>query len=96
MVCFCLLLCYSTGGFLLHLDFSGVVSHSRGLLVSQYVFFCRVLISDSVGAELSLVSCLAIRGSTGGFLLLSEFSGGISQTRDLRCRNTLFLSSPRL
>ena len=80
------------------LDFSGVVTHSRGLLASQCVFFSveSSSLTQLVGAGLSLVCCLVYRGSTGGFLLLTEVSGCVSQTRDLRCHNTLFLSSPRL
>ena len=37
-----------------------------------------------VGAGLSLICCLAIRGSTDGFLLLRDFSDGVSQPRGFR------------
>ena len=37
-----------------------------------------------VGTELSIVCCLVIRGSTGGFLLLRHFSGVDSHPRDLQ------------
>ena len=36
------------------------------------------------GAGLSLVCCLVIRRSTDGFLYLQDFSGVVSQPRDLR------------
>ena len=37
-----------------------------------------------VGAGLSLLCCFVIRDSTGGFLLLLDFSGVISHPRCLR------------
>ena len=49
-----------------------------------------------VGTGLSLVYCLVIRDSTGGFLLLQYFSGVVLHPIDLRCHITLFLSSPHL
>ena len=39
------------------------------------------------------VCCLVIRGSTSGFLLLRDFSGGVSQPTDqntLSCRVLIF------
>ena len=37
-----------------------------------------------IGAGLSLACCFVIRGSTGGFLLLQDFSGVVSQPMGLR------------
>ena len=46
---------------------------------------------------LSLVLCLVIRNSTGGFLLLRYFGGAVWHPRDLQVsHNTLFPSSPLL
>ena len=45
----------------------------------------------TVGAGLSLVFCVVIRSSTGGFLLLRYFSVNVWYHRDLQ--NTLFLLS---
>ena len=36
-----------------------------------------------VGAGLILICCLVIRGSTGGFLLLQNFSGVVSHPKDV-------------
>ena len=43
-----------------------------------------VELSKLVGAGLSHVCCLVIRGSVGSFLLLGDFSGVVSQPRSLR------------
>ena len=42
-----------------------------------------VVLSKLVGTGLSLVCCLVIRGSTGGFHLLRYFNGVVSQPRVL-------------
>ena len=39
---------------------------------------------NTLGAGLSLVCCLVLRGSTGGFHLLQDFIGVVSQPRGLR------------
>ena len=48
-----------------------------------------------VGTGLSLVCCLVIHGSTGGFHLLRYFSVVVSHHRFSRCHNA-FLSKPHL
>ena len=44
----------------------------------------------------SLVCNLTFLGSTGGFLLLRDFSGFVYKHSVSECHNTLFLSSPHL
>ena len=52
-------------------------------------------LASKVGPRsISLVCCLVIRGSTGGFLLLRCFSGIVSHPRVSKCQ--WFLSSPHL
>ena len=62
------------------------------------MFEDTILISQEklVWAGLSLLYCLTIRGSTGGLLLLRDFSGVVSQPSVSGCHNTLFLSSSHL
>ena len=63
-------------------------------IVFLYVGFVACYVSDvlclRVGACLSLVCCLIIRGSTSGFLLLRDFSSVVSQPRGLRVTKRCF------
>ena len=53
-------------------------------------------LSKLVGTGLSLVCCLVIRGSTGGFLLLRYFSGIVSYPGVLRVSQYVSVESSSL